>query len=268
MWFQAAINDSMSSLFDLGCFLEISKDILYQRFSIGLRSGDCAGQSNVFILLSLIQLVTLFAQWHGALSSWKKKSDSNSLSADGNIDCCSISMYLVALTMPSAIFSLPTPLAAMQPQIITFVGYFTERFKHSGLYFSCGNLLTNVVAWFPRMQKVLSSLNNTFSHSSLLHLEYFFAHRSRFFLCGSVRSGFLIALQPLNPNSKHLLLTVEVQTCTEHFSCHSRSSRGEVSFLLANDVLRSTRSCLWVVFFGRPVQCLSAVEPVSWSFLR
>jgi len=71
--FQAAISDYISSFWLTGRRFDISTAILCQDFSMGLRSGDCAGQSMVVMLFGFIQATITFARWQGALSSWNKK---------------------------------------------------------------------------------------------------------------------------------------------------------------------------------------------------
>src|SRR6266446_5111169 len=117
------------------------------------------------------------------------------------------------------------------------------------------------------MQNVLSSLNNTLSHLFSSNFANFFAQASRFFLCSTVSSDFRPALHPLNPNSKHLLRTVDEATCTEHFSCHSLKSCDDVSLRLLIQVLFNTLSCLSADFLDRPDRCLSLVSPVSFFLL-
>src|SRR6218665_2241253 len=57
-WFQTAMSDSISSRLLVGCLFDISKATLCQRFSIGFRSGDWAGQSSVLKFFWDIHLVT------------------------------------------------------------------------------------------------------------------------------------------------------------------------------------------------------------------
>ena len=211
---RAAMSDSVSSHLVVGCLFDISKATFCQRFSIGFKSGDWAGQSRVLMLFWSFHLVTSFARWHGALWSWKKNWSWNSCWADDNMRFCSIVTYLVALTIPSTMCRRPMPLADMQPQTMIFKGCFTVRFRHSGLNSSPGNLLTYVWAWLTNKQKVLSSLNNIFSHISHVQLEYFRAHWILLRLWASVITGFLRALQPLRPNFRHRLRTVDAVSYT------------------------------------------------------
>ena len=65
--FQEAMSDSISSRLLVGCLLDISEATLCQRFSIsiGLRSGDWAGQPSVVMLFRRFHSVTFFARWQG-----------------------------------------------------------------------------------------------------------------------------------------------------------------------------------------------------------
>ncbi len=49
---------------------------IHHRFSMGLRSGEFAGQSSTVTPWSLNQLLVLLAVWAGAKSCWKMKSAS------------------------------------------------------------------------------------------------------------------------------------------------------------------------------------------------
>src|SRR6218665_884407 len=60
--FQAVISDSISSRLLVGCLFDISKATLCQRFSIGFRSGDWAGQSSVLKFFLDFHLVTSLAR--------------------------------------------------------------------------------------------------------------------------------------------------------------------------------------------------------------
>src|SRR6218665_3669789 len=121
---------------------------------------------------------------------------------------CSMPMYLVSLAIPLTMCRRPTPLAEMQPKTIIFRGYFTVRFRNSGLNTSPGNFLTYVLAWFPNRQEVLSSLIRTFSHIPQLQLAHCYAHWILLRLWTLVISDFLHALQPIRPNCRLRRLNV------------------------------------------------------------
>ncbi len=65
------------------------------RFSMGFRSGEFAGQSSTPTPWSFNQLLVLLEEWAGAKSCWKMKSVSlKSWSAEGSMKCSKISILL------------------------------------------------------------------------------------------------------------------------------------------------------------------------------
>ncbi len=63
-----------------------------QRFTMGFRSGEFAGQLSTPTLWSFNQLLVLLAVWAGTKSAWKMKSASlKSWSAEGSMKCSKMS---------------------------------------------------------------------------------------------------------------------------------------------------------------------------------
>lgn len=59
------------ALFD-GCSISLLKTL--QRFSVGFRSGECAGHDIVLMWFSNIHTLMDLAVWHRALFSWTNQS--------------------------------------------------------------------------------------------------------------------------------------------------------------------------------------------------
>ncbi len=73
-------------------FWSIVSHFPLDRFSMGFRSGEFAGQSSTVTPWSFYQLLMLLAVWAGAKSCWKMKSASlKSWSAEGSTKCSNIS---------------------------------------------------------------------------------------------------------------------------------------------------------------------------------
>ena len=66
-----SICQSSSLFFGKGLCVWIFLSNMPHRFSIGFRSGFCAGQGRLVMSFSLFQSFTIRAVWIGALSSWK-----------------------------------------------------------------------------------------------------------------------------------------------------------------------------------------------------
>ena len=140
---QAAIACSISSLLVLGLFLPTIQLTWFHKFSIGLKSGDWAGQSIHSTLWVPYQCCTFLARWHGALSSWNIQSSSENIErALGSIWFSSTSMYFVPFINPETGLSLPIPLAAMQPHTIIDCECLMVGEMRYGQYSSSGLLLT------------------------------------------------------------------------------------------------------------------------------
>ena len=221
MWCQAWIIFSISSLL-LGLFLAMITLILCHKFSIGLRSGDWAGQFIWATLWDCIHLFTNFARWQGALSSWHiQYSSGNKLRTLASNFVSNTAAYLVAFIIPSQMCDLPMPFDAIQPQIITLVGCFIVGDMHWGLNASWGLLQTKLfLAWF-WIVKVLLSLNMTLSQSSLVQFKCSFAQAILAFLCFSDTFDFFFALLPLKPLRSNLFRIVDVDTSTPVLWRHS-----------------------------------------------
>ena len=101
MWCQAWIIFSISSLLLDGFIWAMITLILCHNFSIGLRSGDWAGQFMWATLWDCIHLFTNFAWWQGALSSWNiQYSSGNKLRAQASNFVSNTAAYLVAFHHP------------------------------------------------------------------------------------------------------------------------------------------------------------------------
>ena len=101
----------------LSCLLRCS-----QRCSIGLRSGDLAGQSITWIPWSLNQVWASLEVCLGSLSCWKM-AFSRGIPKSSILwgRCWSrISTYCFASILPSTSVSIPTPFQPMQPHTIMF----------------------------------------------------------------------------------------------------------------------------------------------------
>ena len=87
------------------------------KFSIGLRSGLCAGQSNLVVAFLLIHDDTTLARWTGALSSGNiVENRLHHLSAiRGNKFFRNICRYFIPVTLPSTVISGPTPSKDIKP---------------------------------------------------------------------------------------------------------------------------------------------------------
>ena len=133
--------NSSTSLFGRRVLHLLSR--IAQRFSMGLRSGDCDGQSIRGMLLSCIQSLTTWAVCFGSLSCWKYQfSRIKVMSALGSMTFSRMFKYPSFTRMPSILCSMPTPDAVNAPQTFIFLSCFTVPTVHSGLYRSLRTLQT------------------------------------------------------------------------------------------------------------------------------
>ncbi len=89
---QVSLTAAFSSSAFFGLLFLIFLLTMPHRFSLGLRSGEFAGQSSTPTLWSFNQLLVLLAVWAGAKSCLKMKSASlKSWSAEGSMKCSKIS---------------------------------------------------------------------------------------------------------------------------------------------------------------------------------
>ena len=109
----------------------------HHSFSIRLRSGLSAGLVIELIRLSRKKVLTLFASWQDALSSWKMTTSSlNLFSIDGMRKVSKISMYTCALAVEVMIAISPGPLPGVQPPIIKDWGNVIVFFRQSSSWVS------------------------------------------------------------------------------------------------------------------------------------
>ena len=113
-------------LIDLLCLSEIDRSKIDHRFSIGLRSGLCDGQSSRGICISCIARCVLIAvtpytwdhcilyYWNVQFLPWNRRS------ADLRTAALNMSMYWCWSIIPSISTSSPTPWAAKHPHTIIF----------------------------------------------------------------------------------------------------------------------------------------------------
>ncbi len=89
---QVSLTVAFSSSAFFGLLFLIFLLTIPHRFSMGLRSGEFAGQSSTPTPWSFNQLLVLLAVWAGSKSCWKMKSASlKSWSAGGSMKCSKIS---------------------------------------------------------------------------------------------------------------------------------------------------------------------------------
>ncbi len=85
---QVSLTVAFSSSAFFGLLFLIFLLTIPHRFSMGIRSGEFAGQSSTPTPWSFNQLLVLLAVWAGAKSCWKMKSASlKSWSAEGSMNC-------------------------------------------------------------------------------------------------------------------------------------------------------------------------------------
>ena len=91
------------------------------RCSIGFRSGDWAGHTISWILLSWNHSVASLETYFGSLSCWKRKSlqQRPAKRAEDQSQRSRMPTYCFASIRPSVKWSSPTPLALMDPQTIS-----------------------------------------------------------------------------------------------------------------------------------------------------
>ncbi len=131
---QVSLTVAFSSSAFFGLLFLIYLLTIPQRFSMGFRSGEFAGQSSTPTPCSFNQLLALLAEWAGAKSCWKMKSASlKSWSAEGTMKCSKISWQTGAVTLVFKKHNGPTPADDIAPQIITDCGNLTLDFKQLGL---------------------------------------------------------------------------------------------------------------------------------------
>ncbi len=130
---QVALIVAFSSSALLGLAYRIFLFTIPHRFSMGLRSGEFAGQLRTGIPWSLNQVLVALALCAGAKSCWKMKYASPyRWSAAGSMKCSKTSWYTAVLTLDLRKHSGPTPADYMAPQTITDCGNFTLDLKQRG----------------------------------------------------------------------------------------------------------------------------------------
>ncbi len=134
---QVSLTVAFSSSVFFGLLFLIFLLTIHNRFSMGFRSGEFAGQSSTPTPWSFNQLLVLLAVWVGTKSCWKMKSASlKSWSAEGSMKCSKISWYSGAVTLVFKKHNGPTPADDIAPQIITDCRNLTLDFKQLGLWAS------------------------------------------------------------------------------------------------------------------------------------
>ena len=113
--------------------------MISHRFSMGLRSGDCAGQSRTSILRAENHCLVDLDVWGLALSYWKIRE----LWATISSKCCSsVSWYTAETVLVVILASPPTPSAEKHPQTITEPqACFTVETAQTSYFSSCPIIL-------------------------------------------------------------------------------------------------------------------------------
>ncbi len=146
---QVALIVAFSSSALLGLAYRIYLFTIPHRFSMGLRSGEFAGQLRTGIPWSLNQVLVALALCAGPVGK------------------CNLHLHKVGHQLDLRKHSGPTPADDMAPQTITDCGNFTLDLKQRGF---CASplFLQTLGPWFPKeMQNVLSS-----GSGSLLFVTY------------------------------------------------------------------------------------------------
>lgn len=135
-WCHAWIMAEMISERHLGVLSWITRPTVAQRFSIGLISGLCPGQS-LMCSTSLVSshCLMVLARWQGALSSWKIAPCSGYCSRRVcKNSFFNTSRYTFWFTRSpfSKILNRPTPLWEKHPQTITLTGCLVVAMVHFG----------------------------------------------------------------------------------------------------------------------------------------
>ncbi len=199
---QVALIVAFSSSALLGLAYCIFLFTIPHRFSMGLRSGEFAGQLRTGIPWSLNQVLVALALCAGAKSCWKMKSASPySWSAAGSMKWSKTSWYMAVLTLDLRKHSEPTPADDMAPQTITDCGNFKLDLKQLG--FCASPLFIQTLGpWFPKeMQHLLSSENITLDHSAAVQSFLSLAQARRFWCCLLFKSGLTKGMRQLKPMS-------------------------------------------------------------------
>ncbi len=193
---QVALIVAFSSSALLGLAYRIFLFTIPNRFSMGLRSGEFAGQLRTGIPWSLNQVLVALALCAGAKSCWKwnllhlhkvgqQQEAWSALKLPG---------ITAVLTLDLRKHSGPTPADYMAPQTITDCGNFTLDLKQRGF---CASplFLQTLGPWFPKeMQNLLSSENITLDHSAAVQAR-------RFWRCLLFKSGLTQGMRQLKPMS-------------------------------------------------------------------
>ena len=139
---QASRICSVSCSFVLGVFAATLMPMIYQRFSIGLRSGLCAGQL-IHSKFCLCPLLYQFRSVTGGIAGLEHPPQSLIREEhQGTWHNLTPQWWDLFLSMPSHFTKKPTPGPAMHPHTITDAGCFTLTVRHSGIHSSPIFLLT------------------------------------------------------------------------------------------------------------------------------
>src|SRR3954470_11466747 len=143
---------------------------------MGFKSGDCAGQSKILILLSSNHSYVFFTVCFGSLSCWKMTSftfKSHALRVPKN-SSPKISLYNSPSILPSILQYFPMPNEPIQPHIITEPPpNFTVGLICCGCKGKFGSFQHHSLPSEPKIKNLLSSDHTTFRQSSIVQFLYF-----------------------------------------------------------------------------------------------
>ena len=152
----------------------------FQRCSIGFKSGDWAGHSSTWILLSSNNFFALLEVCLGSLSYWKILSSSSisNFSKFSTIPSSKIAQYCSAFIFSSTSTSFPTPLQPIQlhtmrlfpPPCLT-VGVVVQSDTGSPCCFHTYTFPSDQIRFI-----FISSLNNTLFQSSTVQFWWYSAN--------------------------------------------------------------------------------------------
>ena len=164
----------------------------FQRFSIGLTSGEHGRQSKTVTSLST---EVDRAVWIGAFYCWKTKLWPIKIYPSARM-----AWYPTTFNRPSILCRLPTLLNAIEPQTITLATCLTVCRQHSGANSSPCRRHTYRQPSIPKLISD-SSLKRTVFQSSSVHARWTAAHSRRSRRCLGVRRVFLRERRALIPLS-------------------------------------------------------------------
>ena len=203
--------------------LLVDLNILQQAFflgvphkcSIGLRSGDWAGQSSFWISLSSNHFCANLEVCLGSLSCWKMSSSSEMLTSSALESRWSsrIDTYYKAFILPTTSAKFPTPPYPKLPQTIMFpppcltVAWIVLSESNSPFFFQ-----THFLPSDQNLLILVSSDHKTLFQSYTVHSPYFKAKLSLSLLCFALRNGFSTLGAALRPWEWSAHLTVSEDT--------------------------------------------------------